>query len=75
MMHAALERKRTRRVRVTVDLVLDDLGTAYCVDSKGYRYTIDRRSAVSISALAEGMQLDVNATPGGLVTSLAFEGG
>lgn len=73
MIHATLRAKKTHRATVTVTMVLDDLDTAYCRDDLGHRYTIDRRSAVSISALSEGMQLDVLATEHGLVQRLAFD--
>jgi hypothetical protein len=65
--------RRTRVVRVTVDCLDADLGLAFCLDHKGRRYTVDRRSAVSISALAEGLKLDVVATDSGLIQGLAFD--
>jgi hypothetical protein len=72
------EKRSVRRSRklhvttVTVDWLLSDLDTAFCRDRAGRRYTIDRRSAVSMSALFEGLQLDVYATESGLVKSLAI---
>jgi|KBSSwiStaDraftv2_1062776.scaffolds.fasta_scaffold6289237_2 hypothetical protein len=73
MLHATLRHRKVHRATVTVTLVLDDLDTAYCTDPAGHSYTIDRRSAVSISALSEGMCLDVMATEQRQVQRLAFE--
>lgn len=73
MIHATLREKKAHRATVTVTEVDDDLHIAYAMDARGHRYTIDRRSAVSISALSEGLQLQVLATPNRLVTRLAFE--
>ncbi|HEV7913845.1 MAG TPA: hypothetical protein VGP22_08765 [Albitalea sp.] len=52
---------------------IPELEVAYCVDAHGRRYTIDRRSAVSISALSEGMRLHVRAAASGLVNRLVYE--
>jgi hypothetical protein len=65
--------RRTRVVRVTVDCLVPELGLAFCLDRKGRRYTVDRRSAVSVSALAEGTKLDVLATESGLIQGLVFD--
>jgi hypothetical protein len=73
MLHATLRHSKVHRATVTVTLVLDDLDTAYCTDRAGHSYTIDRRSAVSISALSEGMRLDVMATERRQVQRLAFD--
>jgi len=73
MLHTTLRHRKVYRTTVTVTLVLEDLDTAYCTDRAGHSYTIDRRSAVSISALAEGMHLDVMATEQRQVQRLAFE--
>lgn len=64
---------RLRVARVVVDWLIPDLEVAYCSDRKGRKYTIDRRSAVSFSALSEGMRLQVRATDNGLVKSLVFD--
>jgi hypothetical protein len=59
--------------RVVVQELVDDLDVAYCTDARGRRYTIDYRSAVSMSALKEGMELRVRALANGLVKFLVFE--
>ena len=58
---------------IAVDWLIPDLEIAYCSDRRGRKYTIDRRSAVSFSALSEGLRLRVCATDHGLVKSLAFD--
>jgi len=67
-MSAKPSRLRSRRLHVatvTVDWLLPELETAFCLDRAGRRYTIDRRSAVSMSALVEGLKLRVHATESG----------
>lgn len=58
---------------IVVQELIEDLDVAYCIDRKGRRYTIDCRSAVSLSALKEGMELRVQALANGLVKFLVFE--
>jgi hypothetical protein len=58
---------------VIVQWLDPDLGLAHCSDERGKRYTIDHRSAVSISALREGLPLTVMATAGGVVKFLVLD--
>jgi hypothetical protein len=58
---------------VVVDLLIPELEVAYCRDQQGRQYVIDRRSAVSLSALAEGLPLHVRVTDAGLVKGLVLE--
>jgi len=58
---------------VIVQWLDPDLGLAHCSDERGSRYTIDRRSAVSISALREGLPLRVKATTGRVVKFLVLD--
>lgn len=66
-------RSPTHAASVVVDLLIPELDVAYCRDRQGRQYVIDRRSAVSLSALAEGLPLRVRATDSGLVRGLALD--
>ena len=69
----ARERHKLHVAEIVVEWMVPDLDVAYCVDRRGRKYTIDRRSAVSFSALSDGMRLKVRATPGGVVKTLVFD--
>jgi len=60
-----------RTADVVITSVDEELGAARGVDSDGMRCFIDHRSAVSISALHEGLHLRVHLTDKGLVKFLA----
>ena len=65
--------RSTHVAHVRVEWLDPDLLFAHCMDATGHRYVADARSAVSLSALSEGMEIDVLAYPSGLVKSLVFE--
>jgi hypothetical protein len=72
--HKLLRGKARLHVAEVIVQWLDrDLGLAHCSDVHGSRYTIDCRSAVSISALHEGLPLTVEATAGGVVKFLVWD--
>jgi len=62
-----------RTATVVITSVDEDLGSARCVDDEGMLCFIDHRSAVSISALHEGLHLRVQLTEKGLVKFLAAD--
>ena len=62
-----------RTAHVVITSVDEELGCARCVDDDGMRCFIDHRSAVSISALHEGLHLRVQLTDKGLVKFLAAD--
>ena len=64
---------RLHIAKVIVQWLDSDLGLAHCSDARGSRYTIDCRSAVSISALRQGLPLTVEATASGLVKFLVMD--
>jgi hypothetical protein len=64
-----------RTADVVVTEVDEDLGAARCVDRNGMLCFIDHRSAVTISALHEGLHLRVQLTDKGLVKFLAADDG
>lgn len=70
---AAREKHKLHVADIVVEWLIPELEVAYCSDRRGRKYTIDRRSAVSISALSEGTRLKVRATPGGVVKLLVFD--
>lgn len=67
------EKHKLHVADIVVEWLIPDLDVAYCADRRGRKYTIDRRSAVSFSALSEGMRLRVRATRGGVVKRLVFD--
>ena len=65
--------RSTHVAHVRVEWLDPDLLFAHCMDATGHRYVADARSAVSLSALSEGMEIDVLAYPSGRVKALVFE--
>ena len=68
--HGARSMPNLLSVHVQVCEVDEDLWIARCMTDDGKPCVIDRRSAVSVSAMHEGMRLRVRMTRGGLIKYL-----